>query len=474
MPSSHVVRWAGSSVIIAAAVASFALALWLPTLSGVAGLALVGALVGIPAAVWVGTRHPLVPLAALGVFFGFVSRNKAGIQVEEVVFAGYYLGYLVAWYGLRLFVYRERIARTPVDLALLAFLAYMTASVGLTFLFGGSLSGALSEWITFSMFALYFPVREATERYPVGPWLVPSIVLFLGLYASVRNLSMVREGLLLADHARAVTGGRVPMNEMVVLAASLGCFAVAASARRWWVALVAAPVGALTVGALVMSQSRAYYVDLAVGLLVLLALLARGPRLRLVVIGTLTAVLGAAALVLVAGDLVLLLAHGLLDRLLSIGTATSVDISLINRFVETRAAWESVKANPVLGYGLGVPFTFFDAIYKANWTKAYVHNGYLMLWYKFGLFGLLAVLAVWLRGIVHGLRVRYAAGALPWNRTLGLWAAATLISLIPSHASSATFSTSDTVLIFTLLLGMVAGLHSATAHGGARDETREG
>jgi hypothetical protein len=44
------------------------------------------------------------------------------------------------------------------------------------------------------------------------------------------------------------------------------------------------------------------------------------------------------------------------------------------------------------------------------------------------------------------------------DQTFGLFVAITLISIIPSHATMATFSTGDTVLAFAILTGMAAGL----------------
>ncbi|HIL56848.1 MAG TPA: hypothetical protein EYG39_02945, partial [Rhodothermales bacterium] len=159
--SARVIERGGSVVLGGAFVVLFGLALWLPTLSAVYGLAFAAAVVALPLVLWATTRHPLGPLAGALVFFGFISRNKAGIQPEEIAFALYYLGFLSHWFVTRALVYKERIVRGGLDLVLVGFLLYVTASVGLTIVFGGKLSGAMSEWVNFSMFAFYFPIREA-------------------------------------------------------------------------------------------------------------------------------------------------------------------------------------------------------------------------------------------------------------------------------------------------------------------------
>jgi O-antigen ligase len=158
---------------------------------------------------------------------------------------------------------------------------------------------------------------------------------------------------------------------------------------------------------------------------------------------------------------------GLLDRALSIGTATSGDISLLNRFLETRAAWELIKVNPVVGYGMGTEFGFFDAISGSTWVKSYVHNGFVMLWYKFGIIGLVAVLTVWGASIAAALRAARMVHRDDSLRVLSLVAGVCLIAIIPSHLSAATFTTGDTTMTFALLCGLANGLYARAR--GTRD-----
>lgn len=405
-------------------------------------------------------RVPLGSLCGVVVLFGLTARNEDGLQVEEVVFAAAYLSFLLHWFITRLFVYREPVFRGFVDVAIGAFLVYMTASLGLTVLFGGTFRAAQSDWINFSMFAFYFPIREVCERYRFGPWVVVGFVLYLGLFSVIRNVALLSAAFGNVEYAWEVARGRVAMNEILMLVPALGCLAFASQEPRLRARLLlTAGFAVFTVG-VILTQWRAYYVDLALG--VFLLAITTGPRgfVRVVSLSALSGAVGLALAYLVFGDLVNLLVLGIADRILSIGTATSVDVSLLNRFLETRQVWDLIVQNPIAGYGLGTTFGFYDTIFNATWVKAYAHNGYLTLWYKFGVFGLLAVLAIWGRAIW----VAFGAwadrtGGDARGRTLGLAVAVTLVSLLPSHAVSATFSTADTTFTFALLVGTAVGLY---------------
>jgi len=451
------VWWWGRAVLAAGLAAGIALAILLAAFGPVwaplvpAGIAIGGLALGAL------SRSPYGHLCAVMTVFALSIGYEEGVQPLELVFAIYYATFLAHWYGTRLFVYRERIVRNVGDAALAFFLVYVTCSVVLTVVFRGDPSAAFSDWINFSYFAFYFPIREACERERSGPWVVAAILVVLGVFAAVQNLIMLNQAYSDATQAWQVARGRVPMNEMPLLAGAIVALTGALTVRSIPARLALIVVFSVLVGALIIAQSRAYYVDFVLALVLLVAFAGRGQRARLTA-GILVGVGGLVALAfLLFRDYASLVGLGLLDRALSIGTATSDDISLINRFSETRAAWELVRANPIVGYGIGTTFGFYDAISDATWVKPYVHNGFVMLWFKFGIVGLAAVLIVWVQAIARGLRSRLVLVEAN-HRRLALATGVLLIAIIPSHFSAATFTTGDTTMTFTILCGLANGL----------------
>lgn len=411
-------------------------------------------------AVGMAVAYARTPIAALVLYFALFALtigSKPGLQPEEVLFLAYHVGYLGAWFGLRVFAYRERLVQTPLDWAVALFVGAVAFAALPTVVFRGNLGLAANEALNFSLLVLYFPVREACARYERGSVAVLAVLFVLALAGMIYNVALLRAAISDAAMAWEVARARVATSEMLITTGAICALSLIAyvhGTRRQLALLVAFAVLSLGV---VLTQSRAYYVDLAVGVGAVLVLMPSGKRGPLVLSLVGGAVVAAGGAWLVLGDFFELVVYGIIDRALSLATATSSDVSFLNRALETRAVWERIVANPILGYGYGVPFGFHDSLFDGYWSKTYAHNGFLTLWYRLGLAGLLALLAAWGLAVLTGIRTARLVGAPLLLRGVGLAAAATLICLLPSHFVSATFSTADTVLCFAALLGMAAG-----------------
>lgn len=404
--------------------------------------------------------QPLLPLGGALVLAGIALQRSLGIQVEEVVFAGYYLSYLLGWYTLRLLVYHEPLVWSGRDWGMAAFLIIVQVQTLWGLLSGAPLAHVQSDWQSFSMFLFYFPIREVVVRYDKGASLICFSVLFIGFVAFYRNVIETQTTIAAASYAWEIARVRVTANEFGMTAGAILSASLAVTAlTKLRFGLYGLGFALLSVG-VVLTQWRAYYVTLALSLALLSMTTTRQGRRRLVALGGIGTVLGLAALFLVLGDGLLLLLYGVLDRILSIGTAGQVDESLVNRFVETRAALDYVYRSPVIGYGLGSNFGFMDIIENITWIKNYAHNGYVSIWFKLGGVGLASLLWVWGAVLRDGwMLLRSGRPIPPAPRALCAASWCMLIGLIPSFAVSAPFVTSDTSLGFVLLAAGVAGVH---------------
>ena len=402
-------------------------------------------------------RHRLAYYWALMAFFGVQSGFSVGVSPLEVAFGLFYALYLAQWFYERVYARGERVLVTSTDKVLFAFLLYLLVAAGLGAFFGAEPMALASDLANFSTLALYFPTKEIVQRERHGAWHVLAILLLLGVLCSAFNCSEYSEKVSNASFAWQVARGRVTSNEMLLLIGSLVGLGLSVLVRNTLVRAASLVAFAIALAGLLLTQFRAYYVDFALGVLVI-SVLVRG-RQKAALVGLLisgTVVLGA-LMFYVVGDALLLMAYGLVDRVLSIRTAGEMDISVLNRLLETRRVIELIVENPVVGYGLGVEFGFYDAIYDRTWVKTFVHNGYLMLWYKFGIIGLGMILWLWLSTIRMGWRACRSTLKDPSRRAAVLLGTAVLISLLPSHVTSAAFSTMDTLVAFGTLLGLVAG-----------------
>jgi len=403
-------------------------------------------------------RYPLLNLGLLLVLFALASRNEGGIGIAEVAFAAYYVPYLLCWYVTRLFVFREPLVQQRGDLAVLGLL-------GLALLGGvyGAVAGAhpsvlMGELGSFSLLAFYFPFREIAVRDRKGlNWLLGALVV-LGVIAVSRNVFAFVQVLTSAPDLRGIAIARVVVNEVLIYFAATAALggmlylSRGTSMRRvaWHGAFLLCAVG------VVLTQFRAFFLGLAVACAVAFLLTDGKRRLHLLAAAVFALVTMGAMAYAAIGDLFVVFMVGIFERTLSIGTASQDDISFINRFFEYERVWELIRERPLLGHGFGVEFGFYDAIDQATWTKAYVHNAYLHLWYKMGLVGLgiwcyVCALASW-RGF-WALR----RGGDDVSRAAGVFVLCSLAGLSVAALASVLFNT-DTIMPLAICLAVGAGL----------------
>ncbi|MEL7474486.1 MAG: O-antigen ligase family protein [Planctomycetota bacterium] len=219
--------------------------------------------------------------------------------------------------------------------------------------------------------------------------------------------------------------------------------------------------GVLLTG-LIITKSRGFWVAGAFGILSMAVVAPGAGRRRIVGYGALGVAFLAGFGFLLFRDQLTLVALGVLDRLVSIGSATS-DISIVNRLAESAAIWERIRANPVLGHGWGVQVTHFSVIAQSTRSWAFFHNGYLALWFKTGLWGLALMLTVWIGAMVRTARAARRT-ALPWSvRAPALGAGAAIAAFSPVVASSNPFSVLDQMLIVTITLALAHGVADRAA-----------
>lgn len=354
-------------------------------------------LIGGIATVWL-FQHPLVNLTIVLLGYVVISGKAEGIQATEVLYGLYYLAFVTYWFTTRLMFYRAPLVYHSEDRALLLLLAYGTASVILTLLFGGRLSDFRGEWVALTFYALYFPVREACLKHQRYVYVVAGILTWIVAFAAVRNFLDYQQRIMMATQAWQVLKGRVVINEMTLMFGSIGLVTFLVYAHTWRMRLSLLGTFAIAFGGLLLTQGRVAWLSFLLGCFLLFLLTDRHRKGRLLLLAVAGgAFLLALALVLIPDFLSLIIA-GITSRFTSLSGAGQ-DISLINRLAESEAVWNRITLNPLLGYGLGASYSAYDLIYQATTHRVYVHNGYLYMWYGLGLVGLGLLLFWWFRVI---------------------------------------------------------------------------
>ncbi|MEQ9104994.1 MAG: O-antigen ligase family protein [Rhodothermales bacterium] len=401
--------------------------------------------------------HPLANLFVVLCAFVLVASHEEGIQATEALYALYFLAFLGHWVVVHLFMRKDHVIRTREDQALILFLAFMTLSIPLTLVFGGSLKGALTEWLAYMLLGLYFPVRAAVQSSRRGVMVVLVGVAFVGFFVLIRNALNFQEIIVDATAPWQVARGRVITNSALILVPSfiaLGLFLAARTVRElalWFGFFM------MFVAGLLLTQSRGYWLAFAVGAFVIFLLVGAPSRRRLLWSGIVSLLGVVSVAYILFPDAFLLMATGMINRLFSIGSAISTDPSMVNRYLESQAAMEHVKSNPILGHGMGTPFRFYDITWEYSMNRAFIHNGYVSLLFKFGLWGTGLVLfflgAIFVRS-TQSFRRKLGSRT---HQAMALGVAGCLAAFSILTITSNPFYLKDTLFILGVLSGIGGG-----------------
>lgn len=410
------------------------------------------------ATAWAVVRRPLLNLAIVLSLSVFTIGYKSGIQIEEVLYGLYYLGYLAAWFTVRVVVLREPVAHTGGERALLLFLGLAFGLTPVWFALGADVGEYQSEAVALANLAFFFPVREAIARDRRALPVLCGVVLWIPAYIAVRNLinyqTLIAETVL----SDVLTGRRVAINDLVLMTGAVFSTGLLSAVRSRWAIGALGAVLVLCAAALAITQSRAMWVMMAFGLVMTFALGRRVQRQRVVIGAVVGGALLVGAAIVLLGDEVGLIASGFLRRLMTLRGATTQDISFLSRLYEAEGALAYVRLNPVLGHGLGNAYTYFDMLFQKTITKTFTHNGYVGLVYRFGLWGPPLLIGFWVHAVLQGLSVhRRGASDDPLAAAAGFSAALVLMAFVISTITANPFHNSDSLLAFALMTGMACG-----------------
>jgi O-antigen ligase len=130
-------------------------------------------------------------------------------------------------------------------------------------------------------------------------------------------------------------------------------------------------------------------------------------------------------------------------------------LSLAFRAKETRVVWEEIMESPIIGHGPGAELDFrFVARLDAE-RRAYIHNGYLWLWHKFGILGPISIILFLLAPFIRG-RQLLRKNLSRLDKTFIIGIMATTVCIFPAIVTNSIIARSQGLLMlitwFTILL----------------------
>ncbi|NNF58366.1 MAG: O-antigen ligase family protein [Rhodothermaceae bacterium] len=403
-------------------------------------------------------RHPRLNFILWLGGLALLLSSDEGIQLHEALYGLYFYGYLMYWYGRRVLLYRSRFVRGLEDqTALLLIVFGLLGGIALGLLFGADPMRLRGETLAFSLLALYFPVKEFVVREKKGPLIVLGLITWIGLYVTVDNALYTQRAFAEATAVWEIADVRIAGRELLLVFSALLLLALTSTVRGAKHTLVTMSLLAIVLAGLILTKSRAFWVAFLLGAAVLMLLVRGDDRRRLL----LRSAGGALAFLVVAyiliGPYLYLMVSGILNRFATLSAATT-DISLVNRIEEAKAVAARARLNPVLGYGFGTTYSFFNLTYWLTDTKSYIHNGYIAVWYKLGLWGVVLIGLLWGSVLRQALRLCRQVTLPPFYRALASGTAACLLCLVLPVYTTSVFFEDEKLSAFALVAALTMGI----------------
>ena len=392
-------------------------------------------------------RSTLRGLVVLILLHALILKQTEGINVAEVIYGAYFGLFFISWIFRKILIRGESFIESKSEYLLVAFFILCLFSIIPTVLMDGYVFKWFREIIPFLTLLLYFPMIDAmkTRR---GKSVLGLAFLILALSVGVQNVLGYRENLNAAIYFWEVASARQVANEPLFFAAVLVLFGIFMYSHANLFRIISAFLILFFGLALVVTFSRGYWIATVLGIGAIFLFLDAPRKVKFTIVAGIFVLITMGAMYMFFGSFMPFLSKSLAERAGSIASAQA-DLSMLNRLSEFKSIFSYIIRNPIMGYGLGSEFKYFNIIHHVTLKSSYSHNAYLYLWFKLGIFGLLTFLGFYFMNLFACLKVFKRTTELV-DKGILLGMLGMFIAMIPLSITSPQFIQKDSILIIAL------------------------
>lgn len=391
--------------------------------------------------------------------------NPAGIQITDIIFFVLTLVF-AGFFTIPYLITNKAKIESPPDYWYLLFVASLIFGF-----FNGLLRStdkllAVSDMTYFIGLSLYFPIKANLDNKTFRKTLtiILGIVLF---YVLIRNFINYREIVLQSIKSWQVEDARVPKNEVIILSGCLISLIFYLHIKKILIkALVLFIYGLFIVG-LILTQSRGYWLGFAAALLFLAIIADKKKRWRLILVHIAIVLSATAFLLTFFNHELLTILKGLVLRFSSIGTVSNVSrmgSSLLERVYEAEQIIHLIAENPIIGYGLGTTYHRYFILFATYIKMTYIHDGYLGMWFKLGLPGLISIVAFNIITLKYAISL-YRKSENKAESILYMSIGAIQFAMFVCNVANDQYLTFESIALMTIMGAIVSKNHSLKSEG---------
>jgi O-antigen ligase len=408
-------------------------------------------------------RSPIAALSIIILFHIVILEPTEGISIGEVAFGMYFFGYLLFWFFNKIFIQHDKFLLTIPDVFLVFYVVMCFVSIIMAFILNTSILKWFREFLTIAFLLLYFPAREALKS-EHNVKIAATAFIVLVLVFAIKNIWQYRTASLAASYLWELLGSRKPHNAHLFFGGSIISASVFVYAKSFKSRLLFGAIITIVLIGLVVTFARGFWIATLIGLAILFLFL-DGDKQKLLFLSFLAGTAG------VIGTIMLFYPHmstfifqTIIHRFASSGSAFG-DMSVVERFVESRAVLHEIVRNPLIGYGFGSTFSFYNVLDKITVTTWYVHNAYLFLLFKVGAVGAFLFLGFYAGVLTESLKALKKIEHNVFERCVNSGVAAVFLGMLVVAFTSNMFIEKEALLI--IVLGAAAIMSARCRRGEA-------
>ena len=358
-----------------------------------------GAALGIPLYVYIlGDDRRWLVVAIMSHLLLFMRTNiskgeMSNVGMAEIAFSALFFPGLILWF-IKRFRGNEVFVEGWEDLVTILFVIYAFLGIGIAVSQGFSFEKGLREFLLFVPLLFIFPVRKEARKEGGKNWIIWTF-LTMSIVVALFSVVKYRLDLSAAKYLWQIAADRQQREESLYMVSIMVLSAFLVGRHRWKPMILV--LLAIDLFALAITFSRGYWITTAVGLFALVFLLRGQARRRMITLSALAMLLAFVVGVVILPRIFGALFTGIGERFSSVSINT---LSLQDRLAESEAVLHKITMSPIVGYGLGALFSFFDIIRHGTIETWYIHNGYLFILFKFGIVGFCLFFAMYLKRVL--------------------------------------------------------------------------
>ncbi len=330
----------------------------------------------------------------------------------------------------------------------LAFIFLLAYSIFLGVLNKASLYNILGDAVSYTPFLIYFALRNLRGNQKWSKLIFLGF-LFIVFFVSIRNILNYRELILSVYMDWQAESARDSSNEVILFSGSVFLISYAIYTQSLLRSVISLAGLMLTFIALVLTQSRGYWIAFIVSCISLFYVSDFKAKKKTLLLLTVIVTIVFSISALFFYDKLQVIFDALITRFQTIGEG-GLDVSLKERLFESIAVIERIYSNPIAGHGFGT--TYRRELLFLNYVeyRTFIHNGYLLVWFKSGILGLILFLSLFFVLIKES----YAAikkSTSTIHKSLSISSFSVLIGLLLVNNTSPQFFHFDSLLIVILI-----------------------